>query len=276
VQVNDPGPVSSTTKIGADIDHHAKQDTQTIKNSIEKVTGRITSAINGGQNTLMAAIAGLKTSISQLGSARSSAPAAAAPAAQAGGGGAPGVSLGQYAAGIFGSAPNASPNGLTLGSGLANLVSSSPFFATGGQFAVGPNKGLADGGAFTVPGGDSGSDSVDVEVKAAPGEKIFVVPPDKADKMKGKHKEHNKVTPTVEPISDYIGAGPPAAVPGNDNAAVTSAAGGGWAGVPMRQSPVATASAVARSQPINIIVQDKVQADSFIRSRAQIQRAMGR
>jgi hypothetical protein len=126
---------------------------------------------------------------------------------------------------------------------------------------------MAEGGSFTVPGGSGGSDSVDVAIKATPGEKIFVLPPDQAKRW---GQRRNAITPTLRPLEDDHG--PVGAIPGNDNDGGRNW-GGGWAGVPMRQSPVKTDSDLKNGgQPINIIVQDKVTADDFIRSRAQIGR----
>jgi hypothetical protein len=133
---------------------------------------------------------------------------------------------------------------------------------------------MAEGGAFTVPGGQSGSDSVDVAIKAAPGEKIFVLKPEDAAKFKDMRSQ---IRPSLEPISDYLPK-PSSAVPGNDNATATNGAVMGWKGSMAYHDPVAASRAGGGDggPPITIIVQDKVQADDFIRSRAQIQGAMRR
>jgi len=128
----------------------------------------------------------------------------------------------------------------------------------------------ADGGAFTVPGGGGASDTVDVAIKASPGEKIFVLPPQEAAQLKA---IHNQVRATPEPISDYLPK--PQSIPGNDNATATSSSVSGWKDSSAYHSPVAASQAGSGGdRPVTIVVQDKVQADDFMRSRAQIQKAI--
>jgi len=134
---------------------------------------------------------------------------------------------------------------------------------------ISPFGGMAEGGVITVPGGQSGTDSVDVLVKAAPGEKIFVVPPDKADALK---QDRNAMHVAPQPLTDFIPA--PTSIPGNDNAIATGSAVSAWKDSAAYHEPVAARAGAGGDQHITIVVQDKVQADDFIRSRAQIQGAM--
>lgn len=165
-----------------------------------------------------------------------------------------------------------------------NSVDASPKTATG----VAPFSGMAEGGTFIVPGGTSGNDSVEVGIKASPGERIMVLPPEKADQFKSLASTI-KVNP--EPLSKFMpdtpaisGSSPQTNWKGNDNIP-----GARFKPSPsmMPESARATVGKVIpnydpSSNPdrsaknVNIFVQQGVQADQFIRSRAEIQRSMSR
>ncbi|MGY3445627.1 tape measure protein [Bradyrhizobium sp. USDA 4473] len=271
----------STASIGTDTLSSglaAKSDQQTagVKAKLDAMGNRIIAAVNSDSGVIITGINGVKdqfnawrssVNISDKSSSSSSSSASGVSNGTTGGFFSPfgvnGISVNavldnsNLSGGAFGLA---SSGGVSVNNPLGKLGA----YATGGQFVV--THGMADGGVLTVPGGSSGTDSVDVAVKAAPGEKIFVMQPEDAERLK---QSQNIQHVTPEPLKNYLG----------DSAAIPGSSGSLGTGQSSGNAPVAANSNGAWGQgaggsPITIIVQDKVQADDFIRSRAQIQRAM--
>ena len=286
----DTGPTSSGSidALTATLDHRQQNQTLSIKDSIGASTNRISQTISNNASRVTSGLDALSAAINasidavRASSRASSTPSSTSAASSSGSSSSDGGLL------LYGRDPSIAKAILASGGTYGTPVGSYQTvlglmsgktpgnggglygFATGGQFQIGAGN-MAEGGAFTVPGGQSGSDSVDVAIKASPGEKIFVVPPQEASKFKA---AHDMVRPTLEPIDSYLPR--PMSVPGNDNATATQAAVSGWKGSASYQGEAVAGSGMGGAPPAPVIiqVQQGVQADDFIRSRAQIQRAM--
>lgn len=307
------------TNVGTDtvysgIDTKTDQQTASVKAKVDASTSQITAAMNSNTNQIVSGLGAVKDRFDAWrGSVNVSAKTAPATTTTSTSSTTPAYTIGNSTAGnasqnsLFPQASIAAGSGASDGGGSFGGFSgpggSFGEYAIGGQFMVG--RGLAEGGVITVPGGQSGTDSVDVKVKAAPGEKIMVMPPEEAEKLKQSSKDQQVVAP--EPLRDFFGdhaqpisKGDPISSFINDNAA--GALPGNSAGI--RTAPVAppmpgSSSAVfgtmggndpapvhawgngnaaddaGMTKTVNIFLQSKQQADDFIRSRAEIKRAIG-
>lgn len=134
---------------------------------------------------------------------------------------------------------------------------------------IAPFTGMAAGGTFIVPGATTaGSDSVNVAIKASPGERIMVLPPTEArmfDELKNIRRFNPEPLSSIMPaLNDNMpggGSNSDYSVMGGSAPPVAASGGGGRGGA-------------GSDRPVIINVQQGVQADTFIRSRAEIQRAM--
>lgn len=284
----------STDALASTVANKAASGTAVVKDSVNSISDKIVSALNSHTNTIVSGVNGIKDKFDayradQAAKAVSSpSPSAAAPTNQPAPGqdwysqyiahqyfdNSPGswvtaAAKGGYPKGYV--PPGASGDWATLNGGLG--------FARGGQFAVSPYNGMSQGGVFTVPGGEGGGDSVDVQVKAAPGEQIMVLTPAMAAKLRRTGKSAIKVQPS--PLQGFLGdmvsdAAPtaPPMVPGSPVA---------MSGRQFATSSVTHTPPIADDRPnpsgatertVIIQVRAGVQADDFIRSRAQIQRTM--
>jgi len=250
------------------IDSKVANATDAMKKKIDTATGSISNAMSSNNNSIVAAVNAIGDRFDAWHASVDISPHQIAAPAMSGFASSSGSASGPFV--------GASGQGLNMLTSDGAIVNGSKYvmgpngyqqvgFATGGQFTV--NRGLADGGVLTVPGGQSGTDSVDVQVKAAPGEKIMVLPADQAAKMKAQAKDTQQIS--AEPIEDYLPK--PLSVPGNSGATATSSVASGMSSA---SAPVAANSnrsgGAGGDRPIIIQVQQGVTADQFIRSRAQI------
>ncbi|WOH55049.1 tape measure protein [Bradyrhizobium sp. BWC-3-1] len=121
--------------------------------------------------------------------------------------------------------------------------------------------GFAEGGSFTV-GGSGGTDTQVVKFKATPGEIVSITPPGNAS------QGDNSIAPLIPLHNDNI--------PGASFAPTLSMTPQASSAVVGRVVPHGDPSAnpAQGARNVNIYVQQGVQADQFIRSRAEMQRAM--
>jgi hypothetical protein len=107
---------------------------------------------------------------------------------------------------------------------------------------------FADGGSFVV-GGSGGTDSQHIRIKATPGEIVTISAPGRA-----------KIPGSDDNVATLRPSAPPASMPAMVGRVLPHG------------DPAFTPDRTARN--VNIYVQAGVQADQFIRSRAEIQRSM--
>jgi hypothetical protein len=285
--------------VAAHLAENTRSQTADLKDKLDqiaaKVINAITAAANSISNTVTAALAQMAASASAAASANAAAaqvrmpaatPTMATPATAATAGHGAGTS-------VYGPTYNGSllrpgyvinpKTGLPeLSVQYANNVDqagSVNTFASGGlnpsfinpQTGIGisPFGGMAEGGTFIVPGGMGGSDSVSVAIKASPGERIMVLPPNEAKQL---DDLKNTIRVTPESLSKFMpalqdnipggGSGVMSAsvIGGSVSAAVAANGGGGKAN--------------GKDVNVNFFMQSKQQADDFLQSRAQIQRVM--
>jgi hypothetical protein len=290
--------------VSSAIDRKTDSQTAAIKGKIDSTTSKVVSAINGSGNRIASGVSAIRDRFDAW-KASVSISAKTAPSSSISGSdvavpASPVVSSPSYGVGAgnrLGGLGTALLDGtIQIKNGVdragaaaaARMGGMNPSFInpqTG--IGISPFAGMADGGTFVVPGGQSGTDSVDVSIHAAPGERIMVLPPEEAARLK-KLKSNIHVAP--EPLSSYIPAlrGGEAAVPGGQAPSMGSAPlpfipGGAAPMVPARPAQAAAAEPVGdpyqdkknrEERTVKIFVQAGVQADTFIKSRAEIQRVM--
>jgi hypothetical protein len=237
----------SVSAIGTDIlassfDSKTNQITAGITQGMDTLASRVVSAVNQSNNTIVAGVNGIKSRFDAWhNSVNTSAKTATVTS--------PSSSPSP------GSAAPAGPDPAAVAAALAQ------------RNAAMATSGLADGGVLTVPGGGSGTDSVDVAVKAAPGEKIFVMQPEDAARLKQSSKLQH-VTP--EPLKNYFGDSGP--IPGGGSASLGSLMDGSAVGGAVGAGSGGMGSGSFKK--IDIHVYPGVTADTFIKSRGEITRNM--
>ncbi|MCC8946015.1 hypothetical protein H8A97_13120 [Bradyrhizobium sp. Arg62] len=235
------GNAPSMPSVGADVvaasfDSKTNAISANVNRGMDTLTSKVVSAVAASTNSLAAGIAGIGTRFDAW---HNSVNTTAKTAAQA----------------------SATSSAGAVAAGPAMI----PISPQQRQAAI-STMGLADGGVLTVPGGSSGTDSVDVAVKASPGEKIFVMQPEDAERLKQSGKIQHVVP---EPLKNFLGDSAP--IPGGGGSAL-SAMGGGSDAVPAYGS--GAGSGGGSYKKIDIHVYPGVTADTFVKSRDEVRRNM--
>lgn len=262
-----PGnPGATADLISAHFAATAKDQTASLKDAIGKSTSLIVAAVNAGTAGISTAVNALRDSLNSTISA----------AARSSSTGAPSTSTPRAPSATGWGQPYLGtpwPNGMDPGKNYFD--NQNPYIntpgtsyqnntrapSTGSQVHPQPSlQGFATGGSFTV-GGSGGTDTQVVKFKATPGEIVSITPP-------GKANNDSSIAPLIPLHNDNIpGASfaPTLSMTPQTSSAVVGR-------VVPHGDPSANPSQGARN--VNIYVQQGVQADQFIRSRAEMQRAM--
>lgn len=261
-------PQEAADLVSAHLASDLKDQTSSLKDTLTSIASQIVAAINTGaisiSNAVTSALAKIDAEAKAAAAAQQAATANAAKSSVAATAGGTGASASSTKAAtdlydyyLYHAGPLATPLG-----GIGG----------GGGFTV--SGGMAEGGTFIVPGGQSNTDSIDIAVKAAPGERVIVLPPADAEKLRksassaGAHIVPQPLSSFLPKLQDSI--------PGGSAPAISqSAVAAGMAGTSAVPIPANTNSHPgANDRNVNIFLQERQQVDQFIRSRAEIQRAM--
>lgn len=256
------GADAAVDLIAAHTNEALGKQTLSVKDSVAAGTAKVLSAISSSTSSIISAVNAVGASVSAASASSSSAArsigASASSSNKAAGQNDP---LLQYMAHkYFDNSPGSWVTANAKGGYPAGYV---PPGASGGFAALmagGNLAGFATGGSFEV-GGSGGTDSQLVQFKATPGETVAITPP-------GKASDNGPIAPLIPLHNDNIpgsGAAPTLSMTPQTTSAVVGR-------VVPHGDPAGNPDRSARN--VNIFVQAGVQADQFIRSRAEMQRAM--